>query len=89
MATNVIIEASREGYSPEQVRNTMTVRNSSKFFLNTMKMQRCICPMTTDIHTEASVMATFQNRKLKNNSRTQPRYDTERIYRPHRVHSTG
>ena len=26
MATNVIIEASREGYSPEQVRNTMTVK---------------------------------------------------------------
>lgn len=26
MATNVIIEASRESYSPEQVRNTMTVK---------------------------------------------------------------
>ena len=26
MATNVIIEALREGYSPEQVRNTMTVK---------------------------------------------------------------
>lgn len=26
MATNVIIEAAREGYSPEQVRNTMTVK---------------------------------------------------------------
>ena len=26
MATNVIIEASREVYSPEQVRNTMTVK---------------------------------------------------------------
>lgn len=26
MATNVIIEAARECYSPEQVRNTMTVK---------------------------------------------------------------
>lgn len=26
MATNVIIEATREGYSTEQVRNTMTVK---------------------------------------------------------------
>lgn len=71
MVTNVIIDATREGYSTEQVRNTMTVKELIDVLSEYDEDAKVYLSHDNGYTYGASVMAAFQNRKPKNNSKTQ------------------